>query len=405
MLKRRGKLGRNAKWLLLTEPGWSLPMPSIFYYQSIYVVALGFSEIEYGLLVSLLKGFSILTPFAAVPLASRVGFKRAFLLIDVLGNAGFLLPLVSGKRELLPLAFAAGSLIAASSILWEVLLVTGTDGDALVTAYSISSVIYITGSMLPPLAGVVMEQLGIVDGYRLVALAALTSFLAKTAVLAFTLEEPREGSSLRGVSRPSFARSIREVLSDRGAGLLLLYFMLSSILYSVFSYLSLYLHDERGARMRVEDVGLISTISSTVSLLVVLTVAVKPLNPLAYLIASATAGSLAYALYSLSSLEPKLAFAAAALSGLRGAEFSVARALFIGLLGGGVLERGHAITLSYTLGSLVEVPAPAAVGLLYRLHPVAIWLLALTATLTQIAALVLLRRASRRNLFQAAHSS
>ncbi|MEM4411991.1 MAG: hypothetical protein QXO66_04000, partial [Thermofilum sp.] len=142
MLKRRGKLGRNAKWLLLTEPGWSLPMPSIFYYQSIYVVELGFSEIEYGLLVSLLKGFSILTPFAAVPLASRVGFKRAFLLIDVLGNAGFLLPLISGKRELLPLAFAAGSLIAASSILWEVLLVTGTDEDALVTAYSISSVIY-----------------------------------------------------------------------------------------------------------------------------------------------------------------------------------------------------------------------------------------------------------------------
>lgn len=396
MFKRRGELGRNAKWLLLTEPGWSLPMPSIFYYQALYVVALGYSEVEYGVLVSILKGFSILTPLTAVPLASRLGFKKAFLLIDVLGNAGLLLPLISGRRELLPLAFTAGSLLAASGILWEVLLVTGTDEDALVTAYSLTSVIYIVGNLLPPLAGLAMEQFGIVDGYRLVALAALASFLAKTAVLAFTLEEPRECCSPRRAGEPSFTRSIREVLSDRNARLLLLYFVLSSILYSVFSYLSLYLHDERGARMRVEEVGLVSTISSAVSLAVVLTVAAKPLNPLKYLVASAAAGSLAYTLYMLSSVETRLAFIAAALSGMRGAEFSVARALFVGLLGGGMFERGHAITLSYTLGSIVEVPAPTLVGLLYRVHPVAIWLLALAATLTQIAALALLRRASRR---------
>jgi len=54
------------------------------------------------------------------------------------------------------------------------------------------------------------------------------------------------------------------------------------------------------------------------------------------------------------------------------------------------VERGHAITLSYTLSSIVSVPAPALAGLLYSFHPVTIWLLALAATLTQIATLAML---------------
>lgn len=392
MLKRKGRLGRNAKWLLVTELGWSIPMPSVFYYQALYMTALGFREVEYGLLMSVSRGFSILAPLTAVPVASRLGFKRAFLVLDLLANVGFLTPLIVGRRELLPLAFVASSLLSASAILWEVLLVTGTDEEALVTAYSVPSVIYIAGSSLPPLAGMVMERMGIVEGYRLVAFAALASFLAKTAVLALALEEPREGAPRDGISRPSFTRSIKAVLSDRSASMLLLYFVLSSILYSVFGYLSLYLHDERGARMSVEEVGFVSTISSLVSLLAVLTVTVRPPNPLRYLILSATAGSLAYALFSLSSVVPQLAFAAAALSGLRGAEFSVSRALFIALLGGGAVERGHAITLSYTLSNVVSVPAPALAGLLYSFHPVTIWLLALAATLTQIATLAMLRK-------------
>jgi hypothetical protein len=49
VLRWRRKLGKNAKWLLVTEPGWSVPMPWVFYYQPLYMVALGVGEIELGL--------------------------------------------------------------------------------------------------------------------------------------------------------------------------------------------------------------------------------------------------------------------------------------------------------------------------------------------------------------------
>lgn len=395
MLKWRARLSRNAKWLLVTELGWSMPMPSILYYQPVYVTALGFSEVEYGLFASASRGFSIVTPLAAVPLASRLGFKRGFLLIDLAANAGFLLPLIAGARELVPVAFIFTSLLSASGILWEVLLVTGTDHEALVPAYSLPSVIYIVGSSLPPLAGAVMERLGVIDGYRLVAAAALASFLAKTAALAVKLEEPRESSP--GVAHsPSLRQSLKNVFSDSRLRLLLLYSTLSMILWSVLGYLSLYLCDARGARMRVEEAGLVSTVSSAASLLVIAAVTIRPPNPVKYMLGATVASLLAHALYALSGAEPRLAFLAAALSGLRGAEFSVSRALFIGLLDSSAIGRGHAISLAYTLGNIVSVPAPALIGFLYSVNPINIWVVAFSVTLAQLVSLALLRETARR---------
>ncbi len=368
-------------------------MPWVFYYMPLYLAAVGVSEVEYGALSSLSRGLSIAAPLLAMPAAARLGFKRAFLVLDTLSNVGMLLPLAAGRGEVAALAFIFSGLMPSSAILWEVLLVEGTGSEALVAAYSVPSIIYLAGSMLTPLAGVVLNRFGLVWGYRLVALAALSSFLAKTAILAVALKEPgsglgrkREGSGLR--------EAIELAASDDGVRALLLFSILSSVIYAVFGYQSLYLCDDRGARMTVEEAGLIPSLSSTVSLAILaLVTTVSRLNRVGYLATAAAAGAAAYALYALSPARPVLAFAAALASGLRGAEFSVSRAYFIDLLeGSDAVAKGHAISLLYTLSSIVTVPAPALVGLLYSIHPVSIWLLALSASLGQLAVLAWLAK-------------
>lgn len=372
-------------------------MPWVFYYMPLYLVAAGVNEIEYGALSSLSRGLSIAAPLLAMPVAARLGLKRAFLVLDTISNVGMLLPLVIKGREFIALAFIFSGLAPSSAILWEVLLVEGTGSEALVAAYSVPGIIYLTGNLLTPLAGVVLNKFGLVEGYRLVVLVALSSFLVKTAILAATLKEPGSKPE-RGGGRGELREATQLMVSDGRMRALLLFSVFSSLIYAVFGYQSLYLCDDRGTRMTVEDASLIPSLSSTVSLATLAFVtAMSQLNRVSYLTTAAAAGVTAYILYTLSSARPILAFLAALASGLRGAEFSVSRAYFVDLLeGSDAVAKGHAISLLYTLSSVVTVPAPALVGLLYSIHPVSIWLLALSASLGQLTVLAWLAKRKQK---------
>jgi len=394
VLRWRRKLGKNAKWLLATEPGWSIPMPWVFYYQPLYMVALGVGEVELGAYMSVSRAISVVAPFIATHLAVKIGFKRSFLVLDTVSNVGYLLLLIAGKRELLGLGLAFSALYAASGPLWEVLLVEGSDPETFVAIYSIPSVIYTVGSSATPLAGLLLESFGVVDGFRVVAVIALAFFVAKTAVLAVTLREP-------ATSAPSEKNELMRVLklavSNRRLFAFLVYSILASVLFTVPSYLSLYLCDTRGAKLSVETAGLIPTLSSAASLTVLALVTLRPpINRTPYLALSAALGVVSGLLYSLSSVEPRLAFIAAVLSGLRGAEFSVSRAFFMDLLKGfDTAARGQAISLLYTAGSVFTIPAPTAVGYLYSIHPTLIWALAASASILQLAIVLWLSSATK----------
>ncbi len=75
--KKRTRLGNNARWLLLTEPGWSIPMPWVFYYQPIYMKKLGVNEIELGMLTSLGIGLLIILPFWGSFLGNRIRKEKS----------------------------------------------------------------------------------------------------------------------------------------------------------------------------------------------------------------------------------------------------------------------------------------------------------------------------------------
>lgn len=393
-MQRWRKLGRNAKWLLLTEPGWSIPMPWVFYYQPLYMVALGVGEVELGAYMSASRALSVAAPLIAVQLAAKLGFKKTFLALDTVSNVGYLLLLIAGKREVLGLALAFTALYSAVGPLWEVLLVEGSGSEVFVAIYSIPSIIYTAGSVATPLAGILMERFGVVDGFRVVAAVALISFAVKTAVLAVTLREP-DAAPARG--ERGLGRVLKLAASDRRLLVFLGYSVLSSVLFTVPSYLSLYLCDARGAKLSVEAAGLVPTISSAASLAVLALVTLRPpTNRAPYLALAAVLGLLSSLAYMLSPIEPKLAFVAAALSGLRGAEFSVSRAFFVDLLEGfDATARGQAISLLYVAGNMLTIPAPAAVGYLYSIHPTLIWALAASASLLQLAIVLQLSRAAK----------
>jgi len=381
------RLSRNAKWLVVTEPGWSIPMPWVFFYLPVYLSALGVGEVEYGMYLSIARGLSIVAPALVVPIAVSMGFKRAFLAVDTLANVGFLLLLLSGSRELAALSVVLSALFSVSGPLWEVLLVEGAGAEALVPVYSALTAMYIVGSLLTPIAGHLMYSLGSLEGFRLVSLVALAAFVAKTLVLAVALEEPGAPGAEAGAGVAGGLRETLKAASGRAVRAVLAYMALSSTLYAVSSYLSLYLCDPRGVGMTAEEAGFAQMLSSAVSLALLTALTVGSTAARAqHLAATAAAGVVAYVLFALSEAQPSLAYVAAAVLGVKGLEYSFSRAVFLRAFeGSSALARGHAFSLLYALSNLVTVPTPLLVGLLYSVKPTLIWVLAAAASAAQLA--------------------
>lgn len=121
------KMGNNAKWLTITEPGWSIPMPWVFYYQPIYMKAFGVTGFELGLLLTFSQALSIFSPLLGELFIARLGMKWTFLLIDTVTNAGYLLPLILAKSQADFVAvYVFSALFAAVGPVWETLLAEGT---------------------------------------------------------------------------------------------------------------------------------------------------------------------------------------------------------------------------------------------------------------------------------------
>jgi len=372
-------------------------MPWVFYYLPVYMSAFGVSGFDLGLLLSLSGGLSIAAPLFGTWLASRLGLKRAFLVIDTAANVGYLTPLiVASRREYFVVTYVCATLYSASSPLWETLLVEGTFQEARILGYTVTAVIYLTGSMLTPLAGLVLDRAGLVNGFRLIAAFALTTFLAKTAVLAFMLEEPETVPS-GSVKRPSLASAVRLVKGDSRLLSVLAYAVISSVLMQAIpSYLPLYLRDERGARLSLEEAGFIPTLSSVTSLAMLAYATLRPFTQsrgLRYMLTTALSGSVAYTLYLAAMVEPRLAFVAAAVSGLRSVEFSASRTYLVNVVDeSDPAAKSHVISLIYSLSSLVAIPAPTIAGAAFSYHPASIWGIALCLSVAEALIVLRLRR-------------
>ena len=397
------KMGNNAKWLTLTEPGWCIPMPWVFYYQPIYMKAFGVTGFELGLLLTFSQLLSIFTPLADGFLIARLGMKRTYLIIDTLTNAGYLLPLILARTQTDFIAvYIFSALFAAVNPVWETLLAEGTAPEARAISYSASSIINLIGGLMTPLAGLLLTHLGIVEGYRLLAAIALAAFLLKTAVLVFKLEEPRVDGAIEEDGVGTFS-ALKTILYNRNLLLVSLFNIMTSITVSVLpTYMPLYLEDPRGLSLNPEEMGAIRSATSAASLLLLLYILISPYTPSLYrrlLALSASAGMAGYIAYLLATPSARgIAFLAAALLGIKSTEFTLARTFLVNSIDEvNPAMKNNVLSILSTANQALTIPVPALIGLVYTHNPRNIWILATIFSIIELTLILKLRSTQRAN--------
>ncbi len=254
----------NARALLLTEPFWSIPMPWLLYYLPVFLSRIGLSEVQIGSIVAFSSLLNIICPPLSSWFSRKLGFKRAFLLLDSAGWMAWLMTWMLARNFMHALiATSFMSLVAMSATLWEYLLMEGLDPDLRPSVYGAIQAVYLVGNLLTPLAGYVMSEFGFKKGYRLLCAIALLSLALMYLIRARLLKEPSSVAS----SPTSYLVVLRFYRHRRILISLLVNFVWYFQLTIWNTFFVLYLTDSRALALDESQISVIPTISSTVQLL------------------------------------------------------------------------------------------------------------------------------------------
>jgi len=213
----------NARALLICEPLWGIPYNLYATYASVYMLALGCTETQVGLIASCALVSAIVFSLVGGWIIDRMGRKRATLFFDILSWSipGVLLATSRGFTMFL-LAALINSLVRVVNISWDCLMVEDTPPAQRVHFYTWIAVAGILAGFISPVSGPVVDRFGLVPAMRaLYAFAAISmtvmffwrnSMTHETEIGAMKMRETRHGDA--GTTASEYARITGQLLRN-----------------------------------------------------------------------------------------------------------------------------------------------------------------------------------------------
>lgn len=184
----------NARGAVLTEPLWGIPFNLFAPYASLYMLALGLTDTQVGLVTSVALAGQIVFALLSGIITDKLGRKQATFVFDIL--AWSVPCLLWASAQSLVWFLVAGlinSLRRIPDISWNCLLVEDTDPADLVHIYAL---VYLSGQLsvfFAPLAGLWISHFSLVPTVRGLYLLACVMMTIKFVLLNTLVTETQQG--------------------------------------------------------------------------------------------------------------------------------------------------------------------------------------------------------------------
>lgn len=184
----------NPRGCVYTEPLWGIPYNLYSPYISIYMIALGVSDKQIGLIVSISWVFQIFLALLSGVVTDKLGRRRTTLIFDILSWG--VPALISALAQNFWFFLAAGVINSVWRIThnsWTCLLVEDADQTQLVDIYTWIYIANIMVGFIAPLAGVFIAAFSLVPTMRGLYFFAALMFTVKAVVTYRMTEETGQG--------------------------------------------------------------------------------------------------------------------------------------------------------------------------------------------------------------------
>jgi MFS family permease len=209
------RLTGNPRGCVYTEPLWGIPFNLYAPYVSVYMVALGLSDVRIGMILSVSWGFQIILALLSGVITDKLGRRRTTLIFDIL--AWTVPALISALAQNYWYFLAAGvmnSFWRVTQNSWTCLLVEDADQRELIGIYTW---IYIANQLVgfaAPLGSLLIGTFALVPTVRGLYIFAAVMFTLKAILTYWLTEETAQG---RARLIETQHQSILHVLSGYGA--------------------------------------------------------------------------------------------------------------------------------------------------------------------------------------------
>ncbi len=202
----------NARAVLLTEPFWGVPYSLFSAYASVYMLALGCTTTQVGLISSVGLALAMVLSLASGSVTDRLGRRRTTLIFDLLSwSGGTLLWALSRSFAWFLAAAVINSFVRIVQTSWSCLMIEDTPVHQRVHIYAWVYVVGVVAGMFAPVAGVLVERFGLVPAMRGLYLFACVVMTGMFVVRNSMVRETQVGLVKMRESRSA---PLAEALSD-----------------------------------------------------------------------------------------------------------------------------------------------------------------------------------------------
>ncbi len=199
----------NPRGCVYTEPLWGIPFNLYSPYVSIYMIALGMSDKQIGLIVSISWGFQIVLALLSGVVTDKLGRRLTTLIFDIL--AWTIPAIISALAQNFWYFLAAGVMNSFWRITlnsWSCLLVEDADQSQLVDIYTWIHIANVMVGFMAPLTGVLIGAFSLIPTIRGLYVFAAVMFTVKAVVTYIMTEETRQGNIRMHETRHQSALSV-----------------------------------------------------------------------------------------------------------------------------------------------------------------------------------------------------
>ena len=203
----RGLRG-NVRGVVVTEPLWGIPYNLYAPYVSVYMLALGLTDSQIGLVASIGLLCQVFWTLMSGAITDKYGRKRTTLITDIIAwSIPCLIWAVAQDFTYFVVAAVINSLWRVTHNSWLCLLVEDTDPDLLVDVYSWIYIAGLLAAFFSPLAGLLIGKFTLVPTMRVLYLLAFVMMTTKFFTMNTMVEETQQGLIRQEATRnqPFFA--------------------------------------------------------------------------------------------------------------------------------------------------------------------------------------------------------
>jgi MFS family permease len=209
----------NPRGCVYTEPLWGIPYNLYAPYISIYMLALGLSDKQIGLIVSVSWGFQVLLASLSGIVTDKLGRRLTTLIFDIVSwTIPALISAIAQNFWYFLIAGIINSVWRITHNSWSCLLVEDAEPDQLVDIFTWIYIANLLVGFVAPLTGLLIGAFSLIPTMRGLYIFAAVMFAVKAIVTYHLTEETQQGKirlqETRGQSVWSALNEYRSIFRD-----------------------------------------------------------------------------------------------------------------------------------------------------------------------------------------------